>query len=185
MESFGFGQIGRRVAEIARAFRVRVVYFDTVRAEPEIERLVETTFVSFDDLLSGSDVLSIHVPLTPQTRDMIGAAEIGRMKSSAVLINTARGGIVDDFALAAALHDGRLAGAGIDVFGQEPPTVEHPLLSAPGTVLTPHIAAGTSDGLAAKVEACVINILRVADGLEPLHAVRPTSPLIGSSESIR
>jgi phosphoglycerate dehydrogenase-like enzyme len=181
----GFGQIGRRVAEIARAFQVRVVYFDTVRAEPEIERLLEATFVSFDDLLSGSDVLSIHVPLTPQTRDMIGAAEIGRMKSSAVLINTARGGIVDDHALAAALHDGRLAGAGIDVFGEEPPPVEHPLLSAPGTVLTPHIAAGTSDGLAAKVEACVINILRVADGLEPLHAVRPTSPLIGSSESVR
>jgi D-3-phosphoglycerate dehydrogenase len=181
----GFGQIGRRVAELARAFHARVVYFDTVRAEPEIERLLEATFVSFDDWLSGSDVLSIHVPLTPETRHMIGAAEIRRMKSSAVLINTARGGIVEDLALAAALNDGRLAGAGVDVFGQEPPPVDHPLLSAPRTVLTPHIAAGTRDGLATKVEACVINMLRVADGLEPFHVVRPASPMIGSSESIR
>jgi phosphoglycerate dehydrogenase-like enzyme len=87
--------------------------------------------------------------------------------------------------LAAALHDGCLAGAGIDVFGQEPPPVDHPLLSAPGTVLTPHIAAGTSDGLAAKLEACVINMLRVADGLEPFHAVGSTSTSLGISESIR
>jgi phosphoglycerate dehydrogenase-like enzyme len=172
----GFGQIGRRVAELARAFQAPVAYFDTLRAEPAIERLLEATFVSFDDLLSRSDVLSIHLPLASDTRHMIGNAEIRRMKSSAVLINTARGGIVDDLALAAALHEGRLAGAGIDVFSEEPPPVDYPLLSAPGTVLTPHIAAGTSDGLVAKVEACVANMLRVADGLEPLHAVRPTLP---------
>jgi D-3-phosphoglycerate dehydrogenase len=181
----GFGQIGRRVAEVAQAFQAHVVYFDTVRAEPETERLLEATFVSFDDLLSSSDVLSVHVPLTPRTRNMIGAAEIRRMKSSAVLINTARGGIVEELALAAALNDGRLAGAGIDVFGHEPPPLDHPLLSAPGTVLTPHIAAGTRDGLAAKVDACVTNMLRVADGLEPSHLVRPGSPLTGATESIR
>jgi D-3-phosphoglycerate dehydrogenase len=162
----GFGQIGRRVAEIAQAFQARVVYFDTVRAAPEIGRLLDATFLSFDELLSGSDVLSIHVPLTPRTIGMIGAAEIHRMKSSAVLINTARGGIVDDLALAAALHDGCLAGAGIDVFGQEPPPVDHPLLSAPGTVLTPHIAAGTSDGLAAKLEIIVPQLAWELTGCE-------------------
>jgi phosphoglycerate dehydrogenase-like enzyme len=181
----GLGQIGRRVAEVARAFQARVIYFDAVRADAAVERRLEATFVSFDDLLASSDVLSIHVPLTPETRHMIGEAEIRTMKSSAVLINTARGGIIQDRALAAALHDGRLAGAGIDVFGEEPPPLDHPLLSAPGTVLTPHIAAGTSDSLAAKVDACVINMLRVSDGLDPLHAVRPAPSLTGSSESIR
>jgi phosphoglycerate dehydrogenase-like enzyme len=180
----GFGLIGRRVAELLQAFRSRVIYYDIVQAEADVERRLDASYVPLDDLLSRADVLSIHVPLTPQTRHMIGVAELRRMKASAVVINTARGGIVDDAALAAALLEGRLAGAGIDVFEHEPPPVDHPLLSAPRTVLTPHIAAGTSDGLAAKIDACVINMLRVADGLEPLHQVQPVSRLSDMRESI-
>ena len=180
----GFGLIGRRVAELVRAFQARVIYSDPVRAAAEVERGVDASWVSFDELLSRSDVLSIHVPLMPQTRHLIGAAEMRRMKASAVLINTARGGVVDDTALAAALHEGRLAGAGIDVFEHEPPSIDYPLLSAPGTVLTPHISAGTSDGLAVKVDACVINMLRVAEGLEPTHAVQPTPKLTGASDTV-
>ena len=180
----GFGLIGRRVAELLRAFRSRVLYYDIARAEADVEGRLDASFVPLDELLSRADVLSIHVPFTTQTRHLIGAAELRRMKSSAVLINTARGGIVDDAALAAALREGRLAGAGIDVFEQEPPPVDHPLLSAPRTVLTPHIAAGTSDGLAAKIDACVINMLRVADGLEPLHQVQSVARPTDMSESI-
>lgn len=181
----GFGLIGRRVAELVQAFRSPVIYYDILRADAGVERRLAASYVPLNELFVRSDVLSIHVPLTPHTRHMIGAAELARMKASAVLINTARGGIVDDVALAAALHEGQLAGAGIDVFEQEPPPVDHPLLSAPGTVLTPHIAAGTSDGLAAKIDACVTNMLRVAEGLEPLHPVKLIATLSSVSESIR
>jgi len=181
----GFGNIGRRVGELLQAFRVRILYHDIVRADPDIERRLSASYVTLDDLLTDSDVLSIHLPMTSETRHLIGADELSGMKASAILINTARGGIVDDVALAAALTEGRLAGAGIDVFEDEPPHVDHPLLSAPGTVLTPHIAAGTRDGLEAKVDACVANMLRVVDGHEPMHLVQPVSRLAGISGSSR
>src|SRR5690606_25745884 len=107
-----------------------------------VERVTELA-----DLLSRSDVVSVHVPLSKETRHLIGASELEQMKRSAVIVNTARGGIIDENALAAALRDGIIAGAGIDVFEDEPPQADNPLLSAPNTVLSPHVAGMSQDSL--------------------------------------
>lgn len=131
----GFGELGRAVAKVAEAFGMRVLIAERLGVVPRPGR------VSLAELLSQVDVLSLHVPLTPETRGLISARELRAMKRGAVLINTARGGIVDEAALAAALRVGHLGGAGVDVLAQEPPG-ENPLLAAdiPNLIVTPHIA---------------------------------------------
>jgi glycerate dehydrogenase len=128
--------LGRAVAKIGEAFGMRVLIAQRVGAAPAADR------VSLTDLLASADVLSLHCPLTPQTRLLIGPRELSLMKPDAVLINTARGGLVDGAALAAALRAGRLAGAGIDVLPREPPVDGDPLLdpSIPNLIVTPHVA---------------------------------------------
>jgi len=133
-------------------------------------------FTPFAELLAEADIVSLHLPLTPGTRHVIGAPEMGRMKRSAVLINTARGPLVDEAALAAALRAGEIAGAGLDVFEVEPLPADHPLVSLPNVVLTPHIAAGTADALVVKMKACFANMLRVAHGETPADVVAPAVP---------
>ena len=158
----GLGRIGRAVFERLRPFGTRSLYFDpAVRAVDGIEAR------SLDALLADADVVTLHVPLTPQTRHMIGAAQLARMKRGAYLVNTARGGLIDEAALAAALKEGRLAGAALDVFETEPVAAGHPLAALPNVVLTPHIAAGTRDALATKMRAIFANIQRFYRG-EPL-----------------
>jgi len=132
----GWGDLGSAVAKIGEAFGMRVLIASRVGAAPEPGR------VPIAELLARADVLSLHCPLTPDTRLMIGARELAVMKPDAVLINTARGGLVDSTALAAALRAGRLAGAGIDVLPQEPPVDGDPLLdpSVPNLIVTPHVA---------------------------------------------
>jgi glycerate dehydrogenase len=132
----GWGDLGSAVAKIGEAFGMRVLIANRVGAAPEPGR------VPIAELLARADVLSLHCPLTPDTRLMIGARELAVMKPDAVLINTARGGLVDSTALAAALRAGRLAGAGIDVLPQEPPVDGDPLLdpSVPNLIVTPHVA---------------------------------------------
>jgi glycerate dehydrogenase len=131
----GFGELGRAVAKVAEAFGMRVIIAEHLGVVPRPGR------VSLAALLSQVDVLSLHVPLTRETRGLIAARELQAMKRSALLINTARGGIVDEAALAAALRGGHLGGAGIDVLAQEPPD-DNPLLAAdiPNLIVTPHIA---------------------------------------------
>ena len=135
----GTGAIGLRVAAIAQAFGCRVLAFSrTVKEIPGI------TYVELDTLLEESDIISLHVPLNDATRGMIGAEEIQKMKKSAVLINTARGPVTDANALSEALKAGRIAGACVDVFENEPPVAaDHPLFSAPNPIVTPHIAFAT------------------------------------------
>lgn len=133
----GFGAIGREVAGIAAAFGMRVLAHSRRRPEP-LPPGVE--FVALDDLFARADVVSLHCPLTPETRHLVNAERLARMKPGAFLLNTGRGPLVDEAALAAALNGGRLAGAGLDVLSAEPPPADHPLLTARNCLITPHLA---------------------------------------------
>lgn len=152
----GYGELGKAVAETARAFGMDVILAQRPGTEPARGR------EPLDRVLAVADVVSLHCPLTEETRDLIGPRELTLMKPDALLINTARGGIIDEAALASALRDGRLGGAGIDVLAQEPPGADSPLLAAdiPNLVVTPHIAWASRssrqrllDGVAGNVEA--------------------------------
>jgi D-3-phosphoglycerate dehydrogenase len=168
----GLGRIGREVAQRAKAFECELLYYDLVRAPAEVEAEYGAKYVSVDDLLAQSDVVTLHVPRTEQTQRMIGGAELARMKPAALLINTARGGLVDEAALYLALTNGQIGGAGLDVFAVEPPSVDNPLLHLDNVVAIPHIAAGTRDALADKMRAAFANMQRVAEGKTPRNQVQ-------------
>jgi len=168
----GLGRIGREVARRARAFECHVRYYDVVRAPAEVEIKLGVEYIPFDNLLTQSDIVTLHVPRTDQTGGMIGAAQLARMKPTALLINTARGGLVDETALYQALTNGQIAGAGLDVFAVEPPGDDNPLLHLDNVVATPHIAAGTCDALTNKMRAAFANMQRVAQGQAPYNQVQ-------------
>ena len=153
----GTGAIGCRVAKIAKAFGCRVLaYSRTVKPELAAEGV---EYVGLATLLAQSDFVSLHVPMTESTAKMINAESIAKMKDGAVLINCARGGVVDSEALAAALNSGKLSAAGIDVFENEPPlAVEHPLLHAKNIVVTPHVAFASKEALEARADIVFANI---------------------------
>ena len=168
----GLGRIGRAVAKRARAFEVAtMLYFDLIYPEPEVECELEVVLCPFHDLLHRADIVTLHVPLTEGTQGMIGTCELEVMKESAILINTARGALVDEEALYHALTTGQIAGAGLDVFTQEPPLPDNPLLGLDNIVTTPHIAAGTRDALQVKMSAAFSNMLRVTRDEAPIHQV--------------
>lgn len=155
----GTGAIGMAVARIAKAFGCRVLAYSRTRKPEAFESGIEYT--DLDGLLAQSDIVSLHVPLTEETRNLIDNERLKLLKSSAVLINTARGPIVDNAALAEALNNGRIAGAGIDVFETEPPIpAGHPLVSARNAVLTPHVAFATREALQARAEIGFANIAK-------------------------
>ena len=156
----GMGAIGTRTAQLAKAFGCRVLGFNRRPKQVEGVRMVE-----LDELLRESDIVSLHVPLTEQTRGMIGEREIGLMKPSAILINTARGPVVDSAALAAALKEGRLAGAAVDVYETEPPIPQdHPLLSAPHVAAAPHVGFATKEALYQRAVIVFDNVAGYLDG---------------------
>jgi phosphoglycerate dehydrogenase-like enzyme len=164
----GMGRIGQAVAARLVPFGTTGLYFDpAARLDAVTERTLGVQPVPFDELLARADVLTLHLPLTAASRHLIDEAAIARMKRGAFLVNTARGGIVDERALAAALADGRLGGAALDVYETEPMPVGHPLALLPNVVLTPHIAAGTRDAMLTKMRAIGENIARFFRG-EPL-----------------
>jgi len=167
----GLGRIGREVARRARAFGVRMVYFDPVRLAPGEEAELGVELMPLDRLLAAADVVSLHTPLTAETRGLIGARELGQMKPDAILINTSRGGVVDEQALVAALATGRLRGAGLDVFAEEPLDPGSPLLGLDNVVLTPHIATATRQAMIIKARAQFANVLRVLRGEPPLNRI--------------
>jgi phosphoglycerate dehydrogenase-like enzyme len=168
----GMGRIGREVAQRARAFECQLLYYDVVRAPAGLEADLDLEYMCFDDLLAQSDIVTLHVPQNESTRGMIGAAELARMQTTALLINTARGSLVDEVALYEALTSGQIAGAGLDVFAVEPPAPDHPLLQLDNVVATPHISAGTRDALADKMRAAFANMQRVAKGQAPHNQVQ-------------
>lgn len=139
---FGLGRIGAAVARRGRGFGMRILYCDDRAAPPDLERELDARRVSKEELLRESDFVSLHVPLTPATRHLIGAAELAMMKPTAILINTARGPVVDEAALAAALERRAIWAAGLDVFEHEP-EVHAKLLELPNVVLAPHIASAS------------------------------------------
>ncbi len=153
----GLGSIGRRVVQLAHGFNMSVLSV-TSHPSPERAHALGVKFVSLDTLLAESDVVSLHVPLTPETEHMIGAAELNRMKPTAVLINTARGKVVDERALVEALRKKRIAGAGLDVFEKEPLPMDSPLLELDNVVLTPHIAFLSKESIDECTRVTVENI---------------------------
>jgi phosphoglycerate dehydrogenase-like enzyme len=167
----GLGNIGKKVARRARAFDMAVRYYDVARLSEEQEDALGVRFVLFAELLRTADVVSLHVPLDDSTRGMIGADQLALMKPGAILINTCRGPVVDEAALHRALAEGRLAGAGLDVFAEEPLVRDHPLLALPNVTLTPHSAGPTWENWAARFRNGFDNIQRVAAGGRPLWVV--------------
>jgi D-3-phosphoglycerate dehydrogenase len=162
----GTGAIGQRVAELGRGFGATVLgYNRTPRQVDGVE------FVPLDQLLRRADIVSVHVASTPQTRHLVSAEGIASMQPGAILINTARGPVVDEAALAQALTEGRIAGAGLDVFDSEPPLpTDAPILTAPHTVLTPHVGFATAEALATRAHQVFGNIAAFSAG-KPVNLV--------------
>ena len=170
----GLGKIGQAIASRAGALQMTVIGSDPfVTQEQAASFGVE--LVSFDDLIARSDAITVHVPKTKATTGLINSKVIDRMRPGVLLLNVARGGIIDEADLAAALRDGRVAGAGIDVFNAEPPTGS-PLLDAPNTLLTPHLGASTAEAQVAVAEEVAEQILEVLDGRSARYAVN--APLL-------
>lgn len=172
----GFGHIGRRVAEIMRPLNMTVLAFSPRVPASEMPDWV--TRVDLDTLTADADIVSLHCELTPETRHMFDAARFARMKRSAYLINTGRGRLVDEDALVAALKDGTILGAALDVFREEPTQPDNPLLALPNTVLTAHIGALTVETEAAGATGTVDNLLAMLEGtLADAHVVVNPSTL--------
>jgi phosphoglycerate dehydrogenase-like enzyme len=159
----GLGRLGTKMATIGRAFGMEVLAWSQ-NLDPEAAREAGAEPVEKMALFERSDIVSVHLRLSERTRGLVGAAELGAMKESAYLINTSRGPIVDTDALLAALRDGAIAGAGLDVYDTEPLPADHPLRSAPRTVLTPHLGYVTEDTYATFFGHAVENVLAFLDG---------------------
>lgn len=166
----GFGQIGRRVATIANAFGMQVIASDPA-LKPEVIEAGRAHSVSLDTLLAESDIVSLHAPAIPATHHMIDAAAIAKMKRGAMLVNCARGSLVDETALAAALGAGQLGGAALDVLEGEPPDPVSPIYDAPNIVLTPHMAGSTTECLETIARTAGEDIARVLRGEAPRFPV--------------
>jgi len=171
----GFGRTGRAVAKRLRGFGVRLIANDPYITLSDRERAeFGVTLVSKEIVLREADIVSLHVPLTEETRHLIGRPELAQMKPSAVLINVSRGGVIDQPAVYEALKDRRIMAAGLDVFSPEPLPAGDPLTTLDNVILTPHIAAGTLDAFRTKLRFALGNIARVMGGEEPLERVLDT-----------
>ncbi len=168
----GFGRIGTAVARRGRGFGMHVIYANSRRVAQAIEEETGAHFVDKEALLASSDVLSLHLPLTPATRHYLSDAEFALMKRSAFVINTARGPVIDETALARALTSGAIRGAGIDVFEREP-AVDPALLAAPNTVLAPHIGSATTETRTKMALMAGENVIAVLAGRPPVNPVTP------------
>jgi glyoxylate reductase len=168
----GGGRIGTAVARRARGFDMRVLYWTPRRKPENLEREFAMTYAPFDELLQQSDFVSLHSPLTPETRHQIGERELELMKPSAFLINTARGAIVDEAALVRALRKSQIAGAGLDVFEHEP-KVAPALLRMPNVVTTPHLGSAVIEVREQMANIVVDNIVALLSGKRPPNCVNP------------
>jgi phosphoglycerate dehydrogenase-like enzyme len=164
----GFGHIGRLVAERLAGFGTTVLAHD-----PAVSTAVGVRLVGLDELLRTSDVVTVHVPLVPATRQLIGAAQLAMMRPGAVLVNTARGPVVDEAALLAALGSGTIGGAALDVFDVEPPPSASPLFDLPNVILSPHIGGLSTASVAEMTMRCAHAVVAVLRGQEPDHLANP------------
>ena len=166
----GFGRIGRGVARRALGFQMRVLYNDAVRAPADVEKELNAEFVDRDRLFRESDFISLHVPLLPDTRHLISKDNLEKMKRTAFLVNTSRGPVVDEAALAEALENGKIAGAALDVFEHEPKV--HPaLLTRKDVILTPHMASASLDTRTKMAVMAANNVVALFEGRRPPNAL--------------
>jgi glyoxylate reductase len=166
----GMGEVGEAVARRARGFEMRVVYTSRT-PKPTVDAAGLGERVSLDELLAESDFVSLHTPLTPETRHMIAAPQLARMKSTAILVSTARGGVVNHDALVTALGEGKIAGAALDVTEPEPLPLDHPLYTFENVLITPHIASASLATRAKMARIATANILAVFRGEAPPNAL--------------
>jgi glyoxylate reductase len=168
----GFGRIGQALARRAGGFGMRIVYYDLFRPSPEVERELEAEYREFDDLLSEADFISIHVALTPETRHLFGAEQFARMKPTAVLVNSSRGPVIDEAALAEALRTGEIFAAGLDVFEKEPEV--HPgLLELDNAAVVPHLGSATVATRDAMGMLAAENLFAALEGRRPPTLINP------------
>ncbi|MBC7246265.1 MAG: hydroxyacid dehydrogenase [Actinobacteria bacterium] len=167
----GMGNIGREVARRARSFGCSILYHDTRALPAEEERELGVEYAGLEDLLRASDIVTLHVPLTGETHHLIDRDRLALMKPGAYLLNLARGEVVDEEALAEALDEGRLAGAGLDVFGEEPVNPANPLLRSDKVILSPHVAGGTNESRVRMLQVTLDNVTRVLSGEKPRFVV--------------
>jgi len=168
----GMGRIGQAVARRARGFDMPVLYYNRKRLTPEIEAQTQARFAGLDELLAQSDIVTIHTPYSPQTHHLIGAAQLARMKPGAILIHAARGGVVDDSALVAALKTGKIAAAGLDVFENEP-RLDPEFLTLKNVVLAPHIASSTTTTRRNMAMLAARNLVAALSGERPPNLLNP------------
>lgn len=172
----GLGEIGEAVARRATGFKMRVLYHSRTR-KPALEADLGLRYCHLPELLAEADFVTLHTPLTPETRHLMGPAQFAAMKRSAILVNTARGGVVDQDALIQALRSGTIAGAALDVTTPEPLPLDNPLFSFPNVVITPHIASASLATRSRMAEMAAANIIAVLQGYSPINPVNlPASP---------
>jgi phosphoglycerate dehydrogenase-like enzyme len=174
----GLGTIGKKVARIARALGMRVQYYDIARLPEHEEDAHGVRFRLLRELLATSDIVTMHVPLNDSTRHMIGVNELALMKPTSVIVNTSRGPVIDEVALTKVLADHKIFGAGLDVFDQEPPPPDNPLLKLDNVLLTSHFAGPTFDNHTARFRNAFDNVQRVARGEKPLWVVPELAELV-------
>ena len=168
----GMGRIGQAIARRASGFDMKVLYHNRNRIAPELERRTNAGYAAFDDLLAQSDFIVLQVPYSPQTHHLIGAPQLAKMKPSAILINSTRGGVVDDAALIAALKNGAIRGAGLDVFENEPKL--HPeFLKLDNVVLAPHVGSSTEATRKAMAMLAAQNLVAALQGQVPPNLLNP------------
>lgn len=167
----GFGRIGRAMARRASGFQMKVIYTDAVRATPDVERELGAEYRDMNALLAEADFISVHTPLLPETRGLFNAEKFGRMKRTAFLINTSRGPVVKEGDLVAALENGKIAGAALDVFEKEPAI--HPGLRRPNVVLAPHIASASLETRTKMAVMAAENVVALLQGRRPTNILNP------------
>jgi phosphoglycerate dehydrogenase-like enzyme len=171
----GLGHIGREVAKRAKAFGMKLLYFDPIPADEEVELELRLERAELSSLIERSDVITVHTPLMDSTRGLIGREELAKMRPGTILVNTSRGPVVDNAAVAEAADEGRII-AGIDVFDTEPPATDHPLRSAQNVVLSPHVAGTTRESVGRIMVAALDNLKRFAQGEKIRDIVNGVAP---------
>ena len=166
----GFGHIPRLVAPKAQAFGIKVIAFDPF-AKPDVFKAARVESVDFDTLLNRSDYVSVHAPLTPQTRGMMNAAVFAKMKKGAYIVNTARGPLIDEPSLVAALNSGQVGGAGLDVVAAEPLAKDSPLLGRDNVIISPHTAFYSIEALEELQTKCASDVTRVLSGEKAVYPI--------------
>ena len=175
----GMGNIGREVARRLRGWSATLIYYDVFRRSPAEEADLGITYTDLDDVFKRADVITLHTPLLPETHNLVNADRLALVKPTTIIVNAARGGLIDEGALLTALNDGQLLGAALDTLNQEPPPPDHPLLHHPRVIVTPHVAGPTWDSWPRRFANAFANASRVARGEKPAWIVPELAGIVG------